>query len=111
MKKKYLVTKVKPDAKMAVEVDGKKMNFSKSGYSFFLSDSGVAKAMDQSIGSAGTRDVVISEMPMANKDGIHNYTFTVKKPNLKQDTESKYEWVEVKPGEYKLRKKDELHTG
>ena len=106
-KKQYLVSKVSTDPDMTgVEVDGKKMEFSRSGYSFYMSDAGKAKELDATLGQKGSKDVIISEIPMANKDGIHNYTFTVKKPKLEDDTESKYEWVEVKPGQYKMVKKD-----
>ena len=105
--RQFLVTKVKPDADMTgVEVDGKKMDFSKSGYSFFLKDAGMAKDMDQTVGSAGTKDVVITEMPRMNKsqDGVHNYTFTVQKPITiqKDPEESKYEWIEIEPGKKRL---------
>lgn len=107
--KQFLVSKVTRDHDVkGVEVDGQKMEFSKSGSSFFMTDAGKARELDATLGQKGTGDVVISEIPMANKEGIHNYTFSVKKPSeFEDDTESKYEWVEVKPGVQKMVKKEE----
>ena len=111
-KKQFIVSKVTTDQNVTgVEVDGQKMEFSKSGYSFYMSDEGKAKELDATLGKGASkedRQIVISEVPMANKDGIHNYTFTVKKPKeLVDDTESKVEWVEYKPGKYRMVKKEE----
>ena len=109
-KKQFLVSKVSTDPEMTgVEVDGQRMEFSKSGSSFYMTDPGKAKELNDTLGRKGTGDLIVSEIPMANKDGIHNYTFTVKKFKLEDDTESKYVWVEVKPGQYKMVKKDDLH--
>ena len=108
-KRQFLVTKVKPDVNMkGVEIDGQRMDFSKSGYSFYLSDKAKAHALDQALGSAGTRDVVISEVPVP-RDGVHNYTWSIRKPDnlIKDPDDDKYEWVEVKPGVKKLVLKEE----
>lgn len=107
MNKQFLVSQAKPDLDMkGIKVDGKEMRFSDSGKSFYVSDAAVAKDIDQALGMKATKDVIVSEVPMTNKDGIHNYTFTVKKPELEDgEWESEYEWIEVKPGVYKMVKK------
>lgn len=106
-KRKFLVSHAKPDKDtVGVEVDGKFMPFSKSGRSFYLSDSGVANELEQTLGTKGTKDVIISEVPEVKKDGVHNYFFTVKKPRLEKEKESKFEWVETSPGIKRLVKKE-----
>lgn len=106
--KQFLVSKVKPDHDFTgVNVDGQDMKFSKSGSSFYLRDAGKAKELDATLGSGGTKDVVISEIPMANKDGIHNYTFSIKKPKLESSGESKWVWVDNGKGKQVMVKKDE----
>lgn len=108
-KKQFLVTKTSTDHNVTgVEVDGQKMEFSKSGYSFYLSDEGKARELNRTLGKGSDNpQVVVSEVPMANKDGIHNYTFSIKKPKLEEDdTESKWVWVDDGKGKQKMVRKD-----
>ena len=108
--KQFIVSKVKADNDFTgVNVDGQEMKFSKSGSSFYLKDEGKARELNATLGSGGSKDVVISEIPMANKDGIHNYTFSIKKPKLeKEKEESKWVWVDDGKGKQVMVKKDEL---
>lgn len=102
-----MVSQAKPDKdKVGIEVDGKFMPFSKSGRSFYLSDPGMAKELDQTHGTKGTKDVIISEVPQVKNQNGHNYFFPIRKPELEKGKESKYKWVEVSPGVKKLVKKE-----
>ena len=79
--KKYLVSQAKPDKeKMGISVDGKFMPFSKSGRSFYVSDSGIARDIEQSVGTSGSKDVIISEVPQVKNQNGHKYFFTIQKP-------------------------------
>jgi len=84
--KKYLVSQSKPDKKqMGIHVDGKFMPFSKNGRSFYVSDPGVAKDIEQSVGQRGSKDVIISEVPQVKNQNGHNYFFTVQKPECREE--------------------------
>jgi hypothetical protein len=111
--RRFMVSLAKPDHDMkGVKVDNKEYRFSKSGHSFYVKDHAVAKDIDQAMGQKATKDVVVSEVPMANVDGIHNYTFSVQKPELEDvEREDLFEWVEVSPGIHKLVKRDGVHIG
>ena len=113
MKKQFLVSKVKADADITgVSVDGKEMNFSKSGSSFYMKDAAEARDVDQAFGS-GTDDptVVVSEVPMANREGIHNYTWSINKPDLDPGNfKSDYAWVTDGKGKAKRIHREELGT-
>ena len=82
-KKKFLVSKVKADRDMTgIRVDGQEMKFSRSGESFYLSDEGMAKEVQQTLGQDGTKDVVVSGLDV--RDRGHKYTFTIRKPECKE---------------------------
>lgn len=109
-KKQFLVSKAVPDKDFTgFNVNGQEMKFSQSGSSFYVSDPGIAHELRQKYGRdpGGTRQIAVTEVPMANKDGIHNYTFSVKKPTLeKEEGESKYIWVDDGKGKQVMVKKD-----
>ena len=110
-KKKFLVSLGKPDSDIkGIEVDGKIRKFSSSGHSFYVTDSGEAREINEKYGKNKTGDgtVIVSEVPMSKNTGGHTFFFPVKKPKLKSGGKSKYEWVEVRPGVKKMVKKDEL---
>lgn len=111
-KKQFLVSKVTTDRDVTgVQVDGQEMKFSKSGESFYLSDAGKARELDATLGAGASRDsrqVVISEVPMAKTDGVHNYTFTIKKPkDLESNGESNWVWVDNGKGKQVLVKRED----
>ena len=109
-KKKFLVSKVDTDPNVTgINVDGKDMQFSNSGYSFYLQDEGVAKDIDAKYGKGSSKEnrkVVISEVPMTHREGVHNYTFSIKKPKLESTGESKWIWVDDGKGKQIMVKKD-----
>jgi len=107
--RQFLVSKVSTDRDMTgVQVGDKVCTFSKSGSSFYLSDPGEANELKQTLGKKGTKDIVVSEVPMANTEGVHNYTFSIRRPDFLEETEeeSEFEWVEIRPGKFRRVRKD-----
>lgn len=110
-KKQFLVSKAVPDKDFTgFNVDGQEMKFSQSGSSFYVSDPGIAHELREKYGRAkgGSRQIAVTEVPMANKDGVHNYTFSIKKPRLEKEEDSKYVWVSDGKGKQIMVKKDDL---
>ncbi|MHA1962158.1 MAG: hypothetical protein ACW99U_18290 [Candidatus Thorarchaeota archaeon] len=105
MKDKYLVSLAQEDSEAkGIDIDGKLHEFSESGHSFYVSDAGKAKEIEQSVGQKGSRKVMVSKVPQK-----HNYFFSIRKKKLKSNGKSKYVWVKSGNKEI-LVKRDGLHA-
>ena len=78
MKKQFLVSQAKEGKMSGIDVDGKVMKFSKSGYSFTVKDKGMANEIDQKIGQKGDKSVIVSEVPNYKAEPGHNYHFRIR---------------------------------
>lgn len=74
--RQFLVSKAVPDHDFTgVNVDGKQMNFQDND-SFYLSDPGIAKDLDQSLGKQGEKKVIVTEIPnWKSKDEMSGHYF------------------------------------
>lgn len=110
--RQFFVSKAVPDSDFTgVNVDGKQMNFQPNSDSFYLSDPGIARDLDQSLGKHGERKVIVTEIPnWKSKDEMsgHYFKWSVRrKVKLESTTPSKYEWIDDGKGGQKLVRKDE----
>lgn len=84
--KKFLVSQVKQDMNYAgIEVDGKKRLYNGGTRHFYVSDPGEAREINESVGMRGSKDFIVSEVPTTNKEGVHTYSFRIRKPECKQE--------------------------
>ena len=111
--RKFFVSKTTNDRDFkGVNVDGKQMNFGVNDHSFYLSDPGIAKDLDQTLGKHGTKKVIVTEIPnWKSKDEMsgHYFKFSVrKKVQLEHTTPSDYVWVSDGKGKQVRVHKDML---
>jgi hypothetical protein len=81
------------------------LKFGRKQSAFQLKDSGEARAIDQKYGRYGTNEVVVVPVD-EHRDKTHPMLIVMPEKTWKTEKESEYEWVEIRPGRYRMVKKE-----